>query len=156
MYIETGSYFEFKIDYCPYVGRCIAFHNYKLFLLFLTYGMLYCWVVLFIFMRIIISAMADGNDHVLQNFNHAIQVALASLFGSLLTGLWIMHAYLLSRNITTIEFLKKKQTISIDGIQLIHNARRVYDLGYIENFKQVFGATNWLLPFPAKLYSVFI
>lgn len=65
----------------------------------------------------------------------------STCLGIALTLFWMVHVYFISVNMTTVEYCEKRR----DGDYINH-----YDVGILQNFKQVFGTLReipyWILP----------
>ena len=91
--------------HCPWVNNCVAFNNYKFFILFLAYALLYCLFIALSSLKYFLdfwttdinSGSTEKKFHVLFLFfvSAMFSISLASLFG--------YHCYLVSRNMTTLE-----------------------------------------------------
>ncbi|XP_067631554.1 palmitoyltransferase ZDHHC20-B isoform X3 [Eurosta solidaginis] len=143
-----------KMDHhCPWVNNCVNFTNYKYFVLFLGYALLYCLYVAltsleyFIrFWRSEISKQGDlnggmGRFHILFLFFVSLMfaISLVSLFG--------YHIYLTLMNRTTLEAFRAP-IFRIGGPD-----KNGYNLGKYANFQEVFG-DNWKLWFLPVYSSV--
>ncbi|KAH8371012.1 hypothetical protein KR093_005934, partial [Drosophila rubida] len=147
-----------KMDHhCPWVNNCVNFYNYKFFVLFLGYALLYClyvacttlhdfiqfWQVSFPLpnrnYRLLagqLSGIGMGRFHILFLFFISIMfaISLVSLFG--------YHIYLVLVNRTTLESFRAP-IFRIGGPD-----KNGYNLGRYANFCEVFGDDwqYWFLP----------
>ncbi|XP_014085561.1 palmitoyltransferase ZDHHC20-B isoform X1 [Bactrocera oleae] len=143
-----------KMDHhCPWVNNCVNFTNYKYFVLFLGYALLYCLYVAltsleyFIrFWRLELSQQGDlnggmGRFHIVFLFFVSIMfaISLVSLFG--------YHVYLTLMNRTTLEAFRAP-IFRVGGPD-----KNGYNLGKYANFQEVFG-DNWKLWFLPVYTSV--
>jgi palmitoyltransferase len=138
-----------KMDHhCPWINNCVCFSNYKFFVLFLMYALLYCLYVAFTslqyfvqFWRHVGNTQADmGGLHIVFLFIVAVLFAICvlTLFG--------YHCFLLACNKSTIEAYQPPVFPSgpdKDG----------FNIGCYNNFIQVFGRDKryWLLPFYSSI-----
>ncbi|XP_055838729.1 palmitoyltransferase ZDHHC20-B isoform X1 [Episyrphus balteatus] len=131
-----------KMDHhCPWVNNCVNFKNYKFFVLFLGYALLYCLYVAltsleyFIkFWRVSTGELNGGMGrfHILFLFFVSLMfaISLVSLFG--------YHIYLVLVNRTTLEAFRAP-VFRIGGPD-----KNGFNLGKYANFQEVFG-DNWKL-----------
>ncbi|XP_017033451.1 palmitoyltransferase ZDHHC20-B isoform X4 [Drosophila kikkawai] len=133
-----------KMDHhCPWVNNCVNFYNYKFFVLFLGYALVYCLYVAFTtlhdfvqFWKGQLNSGGMGRFHILFLFFIAIMfaISLVSLFG--------YHIYLVLVNRTTLESFRAP-IFRVGGPD-----KNGYNLGRFANFCEVFGDDwqYWLLP----------
>ncbi|XP_075165209.1 palmitoyltransferase ZDHHC20-B isoform X2 [Haematobia irritans] len=136
-----------KMDHhCPWVNNCVCFNNYKFFVLFLGYALLYCLYVAltsleyFIrFWRGELTSGGMGRFHILFLFFVSLMfaISLVSLFG--------YHIYLVLKNRTTLEAFRAP-IFRVGGAD-----KNGFNLGKFANFQEVFG-DNWKLWF-LPIYS---
>ncbi|XP_056600947.1 palmitoyltransferase ZDHHC15A [Triplophysa dalaica] len=131
-----------KMDHhCPWLNNCIGFSNYKFFMLFLLYSLLYCLLIVTTvtptFIRLWLGQLFDTcvKLHVL------FLMLVSAMFAVTLSFLLIFHIWLLTRNKTTLEWLSVP--FFADG-----PSSEVFDVGARANFLQVFGMKKALWPFP--------
>ncbi|KAI8508393.1 PREDICTED: palmitoyltransferase ZDHHC15-like isoform X1 [Branchiostoma belcheri] len=133
-----------KMDHhCPWVNNCVGYSNYKFFVLFLGYGLLYCIYVAGTSVEYFIKfwnkelddTIGNGRFHILFLFFAAamFSISLVSLFG--------YHLYLVFSNRTTLESFRTpmfRHGPDKDG----------FNLGSTNNLKEVFGEDRrlWFLP----------
>uniref|UniRef100_A0A182PEM8 Palmitoyltransferase n=1 Tax=Anopheles epiroticus TaxID=199890 RepID=A0A182PEM8_9DIPT len=127
-----------KLDHhCPWVNNCINFTNYKYFILFLGYALVYCLYVAcstIPYMELLWTGKIDGRFHILFLFFVSIMfaISLVSLFG--------YHVYLVLLNRTTLESFRTP-IFRYGGPD-----KNGFSLGKMNNFQEVFG-DDWRLWF---------
>ncbi|XP_076333598.1 palmitoyltransferase ZDHHC20-B-like [Tachypleus tridentatus] len=130
-----------KMDHhCPWVNNCVSFSNYKFFILFLGYALIYCVFIAATSLQYFIQFWKNnlegfGRFHILFLFFVAIMfaISLVSLFG--------YHCYLVSVNRSTLESFRApvfRTGPDKDG----------FSLGKYANFAEIFGddKRKWFLP----------
>eukprot|EP00116_Pleurobrachia_bachei_P009632 sb/3469894/ len=131
-----------KMDHhCPWVGNCVGYSNYKYFVLFLNYTVLYTGFIALCCIPYLTNVWEHRSDDPL-NFHVLIMFLISLVFCLTVFGLFVFHIYLLVHNRTTLE--SSRPPCFRGGFA---DAKR-YDLGGCNNFKQVFGDNPLLWPFP--------
>ncbi|QOY40273.1 Palmitoyltransferase [Cryptosporidium tyzzeri] len=124
--------------YCPWFGNCIGYFNYKFFFLALLYGCASLTYMMFSQINTLSNIWSDKNV----TFGHLYLVSLGICFSAVLliivVPFFLFHAYITSRNETTIEFCEKRSK----------EKGFTYDQGIYKNIQSVFGENPflWLVP----------
>lgn len=127
--------------HCPWTNSCVSFANYKFFILFLGWALVFCTFValtsleyFILFWQAVSNLQRDvdnvtspgGKFHLLFLFFAAIMFAIS------VSSLFFYHLYLTGKNRTTLESFRAP--IFADGPQ-----KEGFNLGSKLNFQQVFG-----------------
>ncbi|KAM6151222.1 palmitoyltransferase ZDHHC15 isoform 1-T1 [Rhynchocyon petersi] len=131
-----------KMDHhCPWVNNCIGFSNYKFFLQFLAYSVLYCLYIATTVFSYFIKYWRGELPSVRSKFHVLFLLFVACMFLVSLVILFGYHCWLVSRNKTTLEAFCTP--VFTTGPQ-----KNGFNLGFIRNIQQVFGNNKkfWLIP----------
>ncbi|XP_003738155.1 palmitoyltransferase ZDHHC15B [Galendromus occidentalis] len=147
-----------KMDHhCPWVNNCVAFGNYKFFVLFLGYAIVYCCFVAATTCQYFIlywtskheSVRDSAGDMTTEGFEklHILFLFFLSImFAISLVSLFCYHCYLVTLNRTTLESFRPP-------VFRMGPDKRGFYLGRYSNFREVFGDNKrlWFLPIFSSL-----
>jgi len=136
-----------KMDHhCPWINNCVGFGNYKFFMLFLLYALVYCLFIAATSLRYFIDFWVNSKE-----FNqckyHILFVFFVSIMFSLsVSSLFWYHVWLTLHNRSTLE--QFRAPVFEGG----RSDAQGWSLGKSNNFREVFGPSPWLWFLPIQTH----
>ncbi|CAF4580981.1 unnamed protein product, partial [Rotaria magnacalcarata] len=127
--------------HCPWTNSCISYGNYKYFILFLAWALIFCIFVAgtsfeyFILFWQNVTNMEQTQNHSMSSsgkFHLLFLFFVAIVFAISISSLFFYHLFLIGKNRTTVE--SYRAPIFTNGPQ-----KDGFDLGFKQNFQEIFG-----------------
>ncbi|XP_010791302.1 palmitoyltransferase ZDHHC2-like, partial [Notothenia coriiceps] len=123
------------------VNNCVGFANYKFFMLFLAYSLLYCLFITATDLQYFIKFWLNGLPDTQAKFHILFLFFSASTFSVSLASLLTYHCWLVCKNRSTLEAVRSP--VFRHGTD-----KNGFSLGLSKNFRQVFGDEVKYWPIP--------
>ncbi|CAH8591326.1 Palmitoyltransferase zdhhc2 [Schistosoma haematobium] len=132
-----------KMDHhCPWTNNCIGFHNHKFFIVFLSWGVVYCFFIICTSASYFAEFWRCPNNISVDRFQVLFLFIVAAMFGLCQLGLASYHMYLVGINLSTLE------TFHYPRLRGGQPDKTLFNLGIKENFRETFGSCFQLAILP--------
>ncbi|TNN06657.1 Palmitoyltransferase ZDHHC15 isoform 1 [Schistosoma japonicum] len=124
-----------KMDHhCPWTNNCIGFHNHKYFIVFLSWGVIYCFFIICTSASYFADFWRYPDALSVDRFQVLFLFIVAAMFGLCQLGLSSYHMYLVGINLSTLE------TFHYPRLRGGQPDKTLFNLGIKENFRETFGS----------------